>query len=196
MNSYAVAAAVATVLCLLLLIGPSFRRLSALQRGVLILLRLGVILLIVVAILRPTRISTTTKPQSAVLVMMVDQSRSMQLPHSSGQQSRWAAQREVLDRARPVLLELADKMEMTIHGYDMQLHPIELTTDGLMLPESANGEQTDIGSTLHEALQANWESVWRLWFFWAMARRRPSILLLRFKKRGVSWLDWGIRYTR
>ncbi len=153
MNSYAVAAAVATVLCLLLLIGPSFRRLSALQRGVLILLRLGVILLIVVAILRPTRISTTTKPQSAVLVMMVDQSRSMQLPHSSGQQSRWAAQREVLDRARPVLLELADKMEMTIHGYDMQLHPIELTTDGLMLPESANGEQTDIGSTLHEALQ-------------------------------------------
>lgn len=153
MNSYAVAAAVATVLCLLLLIGPSFRKLSTLKRGILILLRLVVILLIVVAILRPTRISTTTTPQSAVLVMMVDQSRSMQLPHSSGQQSRWAAQREVLDRARPVLLELADKMETTIHGYDMQLHPIELTTDGLMLPESADGEQTDIGSTLHEALQ-------------------------------------------
>lgn len=153
LNSYAVVATVATVLCLLLLIGPTFRKLNVPQRGTLLLLRLLVILLMLVAMLRPTRISTTTKPQTAVVVLLFDQSRSMQLPHSSGQQSRWSAQREVLLRAQPVLRELADKMEVRIYGYDTELHPIELSQSGLMLPESADGEQTDIGSTLHDALQ-------------------------------------------
>jgi len=153
LNSHATVAAIAVMLCLLLLVGPSFRKLSVQRRGALILLRLAVILLIVVAMLRPTHISTTTKPQTAVVVLMFDQSRSMQLPHSSGQQSRWAAQREVISRAQPVLRELAEKMEVSIHAYDAQLHPIELTAQGLTLPEAADGEQTDIGSTLHDALQ-------------------------------------------
>jgi len=109
--------------------------------------------LIVVAMLRPTHISTTTKPQTAVVVLMFDQSRSMQLPHSSGQHSRWAAQREVLVRAQPVLRELAEKMEVSIHAYDAELYPVELAGQSLSLPESSDGEQTDIGSTPHEALQ-------------------------------------------
>ena len=152
LNSYAVVTAIAAVLCLLLLVGPGFRKLTAWRRVTLALLRLVVIVLVIVAMLRPTHISTTTKPQTAALVLMFDQSRSMQLPHSSGQQSRWAAQREILLRAQPILRELVEKIEISVHAYDAELHPVELSAQGLSLPESADGEQTDIGSTLHDAL--------------------------------------------
>lgn len=83
LNSYAAVAAVAGVLCLLLLIGPFMGRLTRLQRGILIVLRLAVIALLAVAMLRPTHVSTSRRPQTAVLVALFDRSRSMQLPHSA-----------------------------------------------------------------------------------------------------------------
>jgi len=152
LNSYAVVAAIATVLCLALLIRPSFRALNGLRRGMLVAIRLMVITLVVIAMLRPTRISTTTTPQTAVLIVLFDQSRSMQLPDSSGQQSRWDVEREALERVQPILGELANKLEVKVYGYDSELHPVELVREGMSLPDAADGEQTDIGSSLHDAL--------------------------------------------
>lgn len=152
-GSYALVAAVALALGLLLLVRPAFGRLQRRGRWVLILLRLPLIALIVLAMLRPTHISTTRKPQTAVLVLLFDQSRSMQLPSGAGQQSRWELQQKTLDDAAPLLRQLAERMEVQIYAYDRQLHPIELGDGQLTLPEQPPGEQTDIGSSLHEALQ-------------------------------------------
>jgi uncharacterized membrane protein len=153
LDSYGIVAATATVLVLLLLIGPAFRRTTRTKRAVLILLRLLVIAAIVVSMLRPTHVSTTRRPQTAVLIVLFDQSRSMQLPHAASQQSRWDAQLHSIRQAEPMLQALADKMEVRVYSYGRQLHALELSEKGLVLPPSPDGSQTDIGTNLHEALQ-------------------------------------------
>ena len=152
-NSYALVVAVATVLVLLLLVRPGFRSLTGARRGTLLLLRLLVILLVALALLRPTHISTTTKPQTAVLLLLFDQSRSMQLPHATGTATRWAAQQAALEQAAPLLAELAQKLEVKVYGYDRQLQPAAVQNGAVTLPAAPTGDQTDIGSRLYDAVQ-------------------------------------------
>lgn len=153
LNSYALVAAAAVVLVLLLAVGPVFRRLSGPQRMTLVLLRLSVIALIVLAMLRPTHISTARRPQTAVLIVLFDQSRSMQLPQAAAGATRWTAQLQTLQKAQPLLQTLSKSMEVRVYGYDAELHPVEVTGASLPLPASPEGQQTDIGTSLHAALQ-------------------------------------------
>ncbi len=80
MNSYLVVALLAAGLLLALRMGPAFRRLSEGRRRVLRILRGLVVLLVMILMLRPTHISTQSKSQTAVLLLMFDISMSMQLP--------------------------------------------------------------------------------------------------------------------
>ena len=146
-------AATAVVLVLLLAIGPVFRRLTRLQRTVLVLLRLAVVALIVLAMLRPTHVSTTRRPQTAVLIVLFDQSRSMQLPQAAAGATRWSAQRETLQEAQPLLQALSKSLEVKVYGYEAEVHPVELAGPSLPLPASPEGQQTDIGTSLHAVLQ-------------------------------------------
>ncbi len=154
LNSYAVVT-VATVvlLLLLLLISPAFRPISGRRRAVLTALRLAVIGLLTLAMLRPSRVSTTQREQSAVLVVLFDQSRSMQLPQAAGTASRWQAQTEVLRQAEPLLRELPENLAVKLYGFDATLHPLELNPEPLALPATPEGQQTDLGSSLHAAVQ-------------------------------------------
>ena len=106
LNSYVLVAAMLAVLAVLLAIGPAFGRLSRRQRWALSALRLAVIGLVAVAMLRPAHISTARRQQTAVLILLFDQSRSMLLPQAAGGASRWSAQQEALRRAEPLLREL------------------------------------------------------------------------------------------
>jgi len=153
LNSYALVAATAAVLVLLLAIGPVFGRLTRLQRMALVLMRLTVIALIVLAMLRPTHISTVRRPQTAVLVVLFDQSRSMLLPQAAAEATRWSAQRETLQKAQPLLLELSKSLEVKVYGYDAEVHPVEWAGPSLPLPAAPEGQQTDIGTSLHAVLQ-------------------------------------------
>ena len=153
LNSFAAVALVTAVLCLLLLVGPAFRRVTRSRRGILVALRLLVILLILVAMLRPTHISTSRRPQTAVLIVLLDRSRSMQLPHAATRQSRWDVQAESLRAAEPVLTELSEKMEVRVYAFDDQLHSMEFGDGPLDLSPEPDGPQTDIGTSLHQALQ-------------------------------------------
>lgn len=137
---------------LLLLVTPPFRTLSRGRRWTLLLLRGLVILVVVIAMLRPTHISTSTRPQSAVLLVLFDQSRSMQLPDTAEDRRRWDAQREALERVQPILAAMGDDVEVKLYGYDSRLTPYPLTGEELPLPDTPDGEQTDIGSALQEAV--------------------------------------------
>lgn len=153
LNSYAVVAAAAVVLVLLLAVGPVFRPLTRRQRLVLVSMRLAVITLIVLAMLRPTHISTARRPQTAVLIVLFDQSRSMQLPQAAAGATRWSAQRDTLQKAQPLLQELSQSMEVKVYGYEAEVHPVELAGPSLLLPAAPEGPQTDIGTSLHAVLQ-------------------------------------------
>ncbi|MFV1967055.1 MAG: glutamine amidotransferase [Pirellulaceae bacterium] len=153
LDSYLAVALLTIGLAAMLLVGPTFGRLTRGRRWALIGMRLVIVLLLLLAMLRPARISTTSRPQSAVLLMLFDLSRSMQLPHSSGGKSRWQAQQEALQQAERELKHLAGAMEVKVYGYDEQLHAMELAQGKITLPKEPDGGQTDIGSTLDEAVQ-------------------------------------------
>ena len=153
LSSYALVAAIAASLLVLLAVGPGFRRLSRTQRSVLTALRLLVIGLLVLAMLRPTHISTTRRQQTAVLLVLFDQSRSMLLPQAASGASRWAAQRALLQQVEPLLHELSRKLEVKVYGFDAGLDPQAWTGQPLAWPAAPDGQQTDIGTSLHAALQ-------------------------------------------
>ena len=136
-----------------LLVRPSLQTTNHRRRLTLVGLRGVVIFLLLIAMLRPTHISTTAEPQSAVLVLLFDQSRSMQLPSGIENKSRWEVQSESLQRVHSLLKELSKDIEIRLYAYDQGL--VEIPFDGatIVFPELPTGEQTDIGSALHEALR-------------------------------------------
>lgn len=152
-ESYAAVILLAAVLALLLLLRPTYRTLSHTQWGTLLALRAAAILLLVGAMLGPTRVSTTREPQTATVLLLADKSRSMQLPDGSGGHSRWEAQQDVLRQAEPLLAGLGEQIKVKVYAYDAALHSLAWEGDRLQLPQSPDGGQTDLGSTLHEAMQ-------------------------------------------
>lgn len=154
LDSYAAVALLALGMALLLLVGPNFRELTRSRRAVLIALRLGVILLLTLAMLRPTRVSTTRQQQSATLLVLFDVTRSMTLPSSKSGQSRWQVQLEAMRAIEDDLRELSEHVEIKVYAYDERLKPAGSGRDGVRLPESPDGEQTDLGGPLFEAVQA------------------------------------------
>ncbi|HRX80154.1 MAG TPA: vWA domain-containing protein, partial [Pirellulaceae bacterium] len=152
-NSYGVVAALMAGLMLLLLVTPSFGRATTMRRGCLIAVRVGVVLLLLLAMLRPMRVYTTTKQQSAVLMLMLDQSRSMTLPSTIEGKSRWQLQRETLLKLEDQLTDLSQDFDIRVYSYDDQLHPLQFQSGKLELPTEPTGNLTDIGTTLHEAVQ-------------------------------------------
>jgi uncharacterized membrane protein len=152
-NSYTLVAVVALVLVLLLGVRPAFGRLGPRGRRVLAGLRLAVIALIVLAMLRPTLISTVRRPQTSVLILLLDSSRSLQLPDAGGRRSRWESQAATMQQAAPLLEELSEKIEVKTYAYDRELYPIDRVGRTLELPDEPLGDQTDIGTNLHEALR-------------------------------------------
>jgi uncharacterized membrane protein len=153
-NGFLAVALVVAALCVLLLVGPAFRRLTRTQRGVLTALRLAVIGLVAIAMLRPTHISTSRRPQSAVLIVLLDQSRSMQLPHAATRRSRWEVQTAAVRDAEPLLRELSGQMGIRLYRFDDRLHAMEFGDGPLSWPPAPEGLQTDIGTSLHGAVQA------------------------------------------
>lgn len=153
LESYGLVAVATFLLVLLLLISPRFGSLTRVQKAMLIGLRLAVIGLLLLAMLRPTRVSTSKQPQSATLAVLFDKSRSMQLPHESGGKTRWEAELTTLVSAQPHLAEMAARMEVKLYAYDAQLHTLEFNDGKIKFPEKPDGGQTDIGTALSEAVR-------------------------------------------
>lgn len=150
-GSHLLVACIALVLAALLLVGPVFRQLSWRQRASLLALRVMLFLLVVIGLLQPARISTITKPQTGVVLVLADQTRSMQLPSGSSSRSRWETQIDALNAAEPALAELAAQFDVKVYGYDTQLSGIDFSGGQLTWPSAPSGKETDIGSSLADA---------------------------------------------
>lgn len=147
-------AALAVVLLGLLYLGPARSRTSHLRRGVLAGLRLLVILLLIFAMLRPTLVWTHITKQTATLLVLVDQSRSMRVTDAVGKKSRWDAAKAALEEARPALDELAEDIEIKLFTFDAAAHAVDYSPGKLELPAEPDGVQTALGSSLEEVLKA------------------------------------------
>lgn len=153
LNSNIVVLLLTAGLAALLWLAPSFRRVDRRKRTILVALRGAVIFLMLIAMLRPAHLRSTRKSQTAVLIVLLDASRSMQLPHAGENQTRWQAQVETIRAAQAALGELAKDLEVKVYTYASQLQPLPFSNGNLDLPSLADGDQTDLGGALHEAIR-------------------------------------------
>jgi hypothetical protein len=152
-DNYLGVIAAAAALVLLLAIGPARSKLTRGRYAAILALRLGVIALVLLVMLRPTLVYTTTKKQSATLVLLVDKSRSMSVRDEVDGQSRWDILRRTLDDSRSALRKLAADFELKAYTFDAQTHAAEVAEGKIALGETPDGEQTAIGAALEDVHQ-------------------------------------------
>lgn len=139
------------VLVALLLWGPQFGKLTRSRWLVLTGLRLLTILLLMLALFRPTKQTTIKTPRTSSLLILADTSRSMLLPSGQQDATRYKVQQQALEKVQPILKAMGDRWEISQFGYDSSL--TNLVKDGkLTLPAAPTGQQTDIATALQEAL--------------------------------------------
>ncbi|MCA9175961.1 MAG: hypothetical protein KDB14_15855 [Planctomycetales bacterium] len=140
----------AAVLMLLPLLAPTYRPLTTARRAALLALRVGVILVALTLMLRPTCVTTTTQPQSRMLMLMFDRSRSMQLPDASGKRTRWEQLQELLNELEPLLNRPGEATEIKLLAFDKELAPVSIGGWSDLKPD---GGQTDLGGASDQALR-------------------------------------------
>jgi uncharacterized membrane protein len=150
--SPALVAAVMVVLVTALSLRPKFGNLTVLRRAALIVLRLLVVLLTIIAMLRPELVYTKVTPQRGSLVLLVDDSRSMQVADSLGDKSRWDAVRSLLAAATADLAKLGQVWDVSAYKFDIATSPLDIRDGKADLPAEPAGEQSALGAALADAL--------------------------------------------
>ncbi len=151
-DSFLLVAVVALALTGLMWFGPSREKTGRRRRAMLALLRAAVIVLVVLAMLRPTLVYTQTKKQAATLIVLADQSRSMTVHDAVDNKTRWQALRAAVKDAEPAFAKLARDFELQAYTFDADLHETGVEGGKIQLPDSPTGEQTAIGAALKDAI--------------------------------------------
>ena len=164
-DSYLTVALIVAGLAAVLMAPPLFDQLTRQRRRLLWALRGGVIALLALTMLRPTCVTTTRRPRSRTVLLLLDRSRSMQLPHAAtgGGESRWTRQSRLMDEARGALERLAKSSDIRLYAFDRELTPLESGAWQTLRPE---GAQTDIGASAEQAVRQ------------ALGRRLAAVFLL------------------
>jgi hypothetical protein len=150
--SLPVVLAIAGVLVALLWIRPRHVQLALGQWAALIGLRLLVVLLTLFALLRPTLVYTKSEPVQASLVMLLDESRSMQVADSLGDKPRWDALKMLLDAAAGDLAMLDEKWDVRAYGFDTDTRKLDVRDGKVELAAAPEGEQSALGAAMADAL--------------------------------------------
>ncbi len=136
-------------------IRPSFAQVSFRRRLILIGLRTLTILLALTLMVRPGCVTTIQRQQSAILVILADLSRSMQLPHAATDVSRWEKMSQMFAANADRLARLKqNSIDIKWLGFDNQLHSLDESQLPWLDPGySPNGSETDLGSSLSAAVK-------------------------------------------
>jgi uncharacterized membrane protein len=143
----------AALLAAVMFLSPELRRMPRGRRRTLLGLRIGIFLLVIAALLRPTHLFTEMKRLPATLVLLVDRSRSMQVEDELGGKSRFEALRATLADAAPELRELADNYEIKVYEFDAEIEAVEVKDGIAKLAEKPDGKQSAIGAAIEDVLR-------------------------------------------
>jgi uncharacterized membrane protein len=152
-GGYGLVAALAALLFGLLIAVPLSSKATGQRRKTLLALRVGTLILLVLALLRPTIVYTTTKRQASTLVVLVDRSRSMQVADVFGNQTRWQALQLLLGKSAPALTRLQQDFEVKFYTFDSNARPVAIDGGKLDLGAKADGSESAIGAALAEVLK-------------------------------------------
>ncbi len=141
------------LLAVLVFLGIPAARLSRRRRLVLFGLREAVLLLLLLALLRPTLVQTVTKKRSAELVVLIDRSRSMLVEDSVGGKTRWQALTAALQEAAPALAKIGEDIKVKGYAFDSDVEPLEFADGHFKLDDKPTGEQSALGAALEDVLR-------------------------------------------
>jgi hypothetical protein len=143
---------VAAILLGLLLVRPRHVQLRRWQWVALVGLRLAVVLLMFVALLRPSLIYTKVEPVPASIVMLVDTSRSMQVADSLGDKPRWEAVKRLLRSAADDLAKISKRVDIAAYTFDRDSRKLPIKDGKISLASAADGDESAIGTAMSAAL--------------------------------------------
>lgn len=159
LGSWWLVIAVAVLLLAGLWIRPQFASLSPGRSRILVGLRLVLILLVLLAMLRPGVVWNQFKSQRATLAVMLDFSASQQLPSDTSGLTRWNKQLEIWEEIQKIARVSQEDLDLVVYGYDEQLRPLPFNAEGsIALPSQPSGKVTDIGKSLFELTTMKTES--------------------------------------
>jgi len=148
-------AAVAAALASLLAVGSTTRFTSRRKRFTLGLLRCVTLLLLLFMMLRPAIEYRTTQRLPGSLIVLADQSRSMQVTDSLDNASRWDALRKALANSADKFSELAAAWDLHAYAFGERTRPVEFEDGRFDLPEEADASQSAIGAALDDVLASH-----------------------------------------
>jgi uncharacterized membrane protein len=152
-GGYVLVAFAAAALLGLLALGPARSRVTPNRRRALVAMRLVITLLLVLAMLRPTLVWTTITRKPATLLILADQSRSMQVADASGDKTRWESLSASMDAAASSLDDLSQEIEVKVYTFDSDPHPLDLVAGAAQWPSRPEGTQTALGWVLEDTLR-------------------------------------------
>ena len=152
-GSYAIVGLIAAGLFFVWFVMTDSQGLSLWQRTVLRALRLLMILVLLLAILKPGLSWTRQREPSGTVAVLMDKSSSMQLGSGEGAKSRWDQQLELWNTLWSNRDQLGKQVKLSPFLYDTQLQPLGEFDLGEqskapVLPQRAEGVSTDIGGPL------------------------------------------------
>jgi uncharacterized membrane protein len=148
-----VVVAAAALLVVMMLTNGDLRRMRPRRRWTLVGLRLAVFLLVIMAMLRPTRVFTEIRQRPSTLVVLADRSKSMQTADAFGDRTRWDVLKETISDSLPLLSNMGENVEVKVYAFDRDLTPLEFRDGKLDLGKSADGKETAIGAVLEDVLK-------------------------------------------
>ena len=151
-DSYAVVfATVVLLLCTFLLVRPR-NGLSVSRVRVLLVLRCLIVLILAMAMLRPSKTVSELQTKKALVMFLVDETQSMTHPSMEPEISRWEHQQATWDSVRPVLAARADDVSARLFGYSDTITENRFGSAGAPFSTEPLGMQTDLGTSLYEAV--------------------------------------------
>ena len=150
---FALAAVLVGVTLLGMVAGVLLGRTTWPRSATLTALRAGVILLLLLAMLRYEKKTITRTPRPAVLLVLVDTSRSMKVRDAFNGRTRWQSLTKALDNARDSLRDLNENVEIKIYQFDADIEPVDFDGGDFQLADSPTGDQSAIGAALQSALR-------------------------------------------
>lgn len=135
----------------LLAVGPA-KQIPAQRRRILLALRAVTALVLVFTMWRPSAVTTETRKLPGSLLVMVDDSRSMQVADAVANDTRWNSVKATLAAARDQLAELAESWDLKFYRFGEAVQPAKFEAGDVELPAEPEGPQSAIGSALEDVL--------------------------------------------
>ncbi len=123
------------------------------RRAVISVLRLLTIVMIIVAMLRPTHTFIDKKLLPSSLVFLFDKSRSMGIEDALGGKSRYVVLQKMTKDLESKLAALGENVEVSAYAFDADASPLSFRDGKIALPQVPDGDQSDHGESMRTVLR-------------------------------------------